>query len=396
MHISYYEISKKIKRLLIANRGEAAMRAIRTCKDFGIESAVIYHGKDEFSDWVFAADFAYEIYRHDENTESPYLDGKQIVEVALKHNCNAVWPGWGFLSENAEFAEQVMAAELIWVGPHPNAMRLLGSKSESYGVARDAGFDTIEQIHINNTENPDQIRALGFPIIIKPTFGGGGQGQKIITADDDLASAIDDSIRQAETLFRDGSLVAQKYFPNAKHIELQAVGDMFGNVCILGTRDCSIQRRNQKIIEEGPVPNIDPESLKRATEAAINLFRNCGYYSAGTIETLFSGGKFYFLECSMQDRRSSIPLLKKSAVIRGDGHKGKTDISAEMLSIATGNALTFKQEDVETVGYAIEARLYAEDPDRGFLPTPGSDELHKISQDAWGFVSMQESLATGE
>ncbi len=371
MHKSYGEIRKKIKRLLIANRGEPVMRAIRTCKELGIESAVVYYEVDAFSDWVFTADFAFELERTDADVDSPYLDGKQIIEIARSRNCNAIWPGWGFLSENAEFAEQVAAAGLIWVGPPPKAMRELGGKSESHSAAVRAGFDTIEQILVTDSDNLDRIKGLGFPLVIKPVYGGGGQGQKIVTEDDDLTTAINDSIRQAQTLFVDGSLIVQKYLQKAKHIELQMIGDTFGNVCVLGTRDCSIQRRNQKIIEEGPAPNIDLEALKRPSEAAVNLFRDSGYFSAGTIETLYCDGKFYFLEVNAR-LQVEHPVTEESTIICGEGHSGRPDMLAEMLSIAAGNPLTFTQEMVSTDRCAIEARLYAEDPDKGFQPTPGS------------------------
>jgi acetyl/propionyl-CoA carboxylase alpha subunit/acetyl-CoA carboxylase carboxyltransferase component len=370
MHNLYPNIREKIKRLLIANRGEPAMRAIRTCKELGIESAVIYSIEDAASDWIFETNYALELDRTEISPDNLYLDIDQIVDIARRNKCDAVWPGWGFLSENAEFAQKIMEAGILWVGPPPEAMRRLGCKAEALEAARQAGFDTLDQIVISDPSEIDRIKELAFPLLLKPAQGGGGQGQRIINASSNLKQEVEDAIRQSITLFKDGSLIVQSYLEKTKHIELQMLGDKHGNICVLGTRDCSIQRRNQKIIEEGPA-QLKPETLKKATDAAIALCREAGYFSAGTIETLLSDDRLYFLEVNTR-LQVEHPVTEESTVIVRDGRNTKMDILAEMLSVALDRPLTFTQDMVSHEGYAIEARLYAEDPDSGFIPTPGT------------------------
>ncbi|MBT3181618.1 MAG: ATP-grasp domain-containing protein [Deltaproteobacteria bacterium] len=370
MQSRYLKISKTIRRLLIANRGEPAMRAIRTCRKLGIESAVIYYGDDAASDWVSSADFAYRLFKPEEVEESPYLDGEQIIQVALDNECQAVWPGWGFLSEESSFARETNAAGLIWVGPSDYAMSLLGSKSESSSLARECGFETIPEIMLKDGETLSSEIDMSYPAVIKPALGGGGKGQVIVQSEDELRSKVDEVARQARTLYGSGELVIQKYLEGARHIELQIISDGKGSSCILGSRDCSIQRRNQKIIEEAPPISLSEALLKTASKAAKLLFEKSMYSSAGTVEMLLYGEHLYFLEVNTR-LQVEHTVTEESIRVSDDQGMAKLDILAEMLNIASGEKLSFSEDDIKSHGYSIEARIYAEDPEEGFVPTPG-------------------------
>lgn len=363
-------ICTTIPRLLIANRGEPVMRAIRTCRALGIEPAVIYSGDDAASDWVAAAEYAYDIGQGRAGEKSPYLDIARVVEVAAANGCAAVWPGWGFLSEEAAAASAVVQAGLIWVGPPPSAMRLVGSKLTAIGLAREAGFQTIPEIQIREGDALPAPDAITCPIVVKPAAGGGGKGQEIVRHSEELPAALERSRRLARSLTGRGDLIVQRYLEAARHIELQIIRDVHGSTCIVGARDCSIQRRNQKIIEEAPPLALDAAVLAQAIAAAKKLFADAGYTSAGTVEMLLADGELYFLEVNARLQVEHTVTEESTRVIQ-DGEAHRLDLFAEMLRVACDLPLSFSEGQIRAAGASIEARIYAEDPDGGFAPTPG-------------------------
>ena len=364
-------IGGSIKKLLIANRGEAAMRAIRTCKSLKIESAVIYFGDDASSDWVAAADYAFALKQTNGSANMPYMDIRQIVHIASKNNCQAIWPGWGFLSENASFAMETKTAGLIWVGPSKESMKLLSSKSDSSKLARECGFDIIPELNISEDEKHYADVDLEFPLLIKPSLGGGGKGQRIVYSRDDFIESVNGVSKYAKSSYGCGDVVVQKYLYPSKHIEIQLICDELGNVVLLGTRNCSIQRMNQKIIEESP-SGIDESIMIKASEAAKELFKRAKYVSAGTVETLFANNKLYFLEVNTRLQVEHTVTEESIKIFRNNGSKSENlDLIAEMLNVASGKPLTFREDEISSCGHAIEARIYAENPDDNFAPTPG-------------------------
>jgi acetyl-CoA/propionyl-CoA carboxylase, biotin carboxylase, biotin carboxyl carrier protein len=348
-------------RVLIANRGEIALRILRTVRALGLEAVVVYHAADAVTPAVLAADQAIEI--TGSTPIAAYLDGPQIVAAARDSGAGAIHPGYGFLSENAPFARQVANAGLIFVGPTAEAIELMGDKVRARAFVAARGFPVAPSAIEDDDPATfsDRARAVGFPLLIKPAAGGGGKGMRIVRE----AAALDDEIVRARSegsrYFGDGRLYVERYVERPRHIEVQVLGDAHGNVVHLFDRECSIQRRFQKIVEEAPSPALDDTERKRICDIAASIARAAGYRNAGTIEFIYDSGELYFLE--MNTRLQVEHTVTE--MITG------IDLVAEQLRVAAGEPLRFTQSALRIDGHAIEYRIYAESPARGFVPTTG-------------------------
>ena len=340
-----------IKKLLIANRGEIASRIIRSAHDMGIATVAIYTEPDSNSPYVRQANEAFKL-------ETSYLNSKEILNIASKANVDAIHPGYGFLSENYNFANQVKKANLKWVGPSANAIKKMGDKLIAKTLSEKAGVPTLPMT--NNPKNADKI---GFPILVKAAAGGGGKGMRIVRKQKELKDAITSAEREAEGGFGDKRVFLERYIAKSRHIEIQILGDSHGNIIHLGERECSIQRRHQKVVEESPSPIIDYDLRNKMGEAAIKMASLLKYESAGTVEFLFDEKtkEFWFLEVNTR-LQVEHPVTEEVTGI---------DLVREQLKIANGDPLSISQDDVEIIGSSIEVRLYSEDPGNDFLPVTG-------------------------
>jgi propionyl-CoA carboxylase alpha chain len=338
--------------LLVANRGEIARRVIRSARTLGLRCVAVYVDADAEAPFVTDADEAVRL-------PESYLDGKAILDAALASGAGAVHPGYGFLSENARFAADVIAAGLAWVGPGPEAIERMGDKLAAKALALEAGVPTLP-----GAENPAHAADVGYPLLVKAAAGGGGKGMRIVHAPADLAEAVAAARREAASGFGDDRVFVERYVPRCRHVEIQILGDAHGNLVHLGERECSIQRRHQKIIEECPSPRADAALREAMGEAALRLARALGYRSAGTVEFLLDDAtrEFFFLEVNTR-LQVEHPVTELVTGI---------DLVREQLRIAAGERLGFAQRDVRFEGVAIEARLYAENPAADFLPATGT------------------------
>ena len=352
------------RKVLIANRGEIAVRVARTLREMGIGSVGVYSEADAGAPHTQAVDEAHLI-----GPAAPmqsYLNQDRILEVARASGADAVHPGYGFLSENAGFAERCRDAGLVFVGPTPEAIRSMGSKVAARQAAKAAGVPIVP-----GTEQPladaDEIRVvaegLGYPVAIKASAGGGGYGMRVARSAEEVAATLEGVRRDAERAFGDTTVYVEKFFsPAPRHVEVQVLGDRHGNVVHLGERECSLQRRFQKIVEETPSPAVSPELRARMGSAAVALAKAIGYTSAGTVECLVDDrGEFYFLEMNTR-LQVEHPVTEQVTGV---------DLVREMLRVAMGEPLAVPSEGVAPRGHAIEARVYAEDPARTFMPSPG-------------------------
>ena len=337
--------------LLIANRGEIARRIIRGAQEMGIRCVAVYVDADADAPFVREADEAVRL-------PDSYLDGKAILEAALTTGAGALHPGYGFLAENAGFATAVTAAGLAWVGPSPEAIERMGDKLAAKALAEEADVPILP-----GTEDLSDAASIGFPVLVKAAAGGGGKGMRVVESPEALEDAVVAAKREAKSGFGDDRVFLERYVARARHIEIQILGDAHGNLVHLGERECSIQRRHQKILEESPSPRVDPELRARMGEAALRLAGALGYCSAGTVEFLVDDetGEFFFLEVNTR-LQVEHPVTEAVTGI---------DLVREQLRIARGEALGYQQADVTFNGAAIEARLYAEDPANDFLPAIG-------------------------
>ena len=339
-------------KLLIANRGEIACRIIKTAHEMGISCVAVYTEADTYSPFVRMADQAIKL-------SDSYLNGNEIINAAKQTGAEAIHPGYGFLSENAKFARAVQREGLIWVGPNSRVITSMGDKLKAKDIAEKAGVPTLPM-----TTDPKKANTIGYPILIKAAAGGGGKGMRIVEDKKDLKEAIAGAQREAKTGFGDDRVFIERYVASSRHIEIQILGDSQGNVVHLGERECSIQRRHQKIIEESPSPRVDSEMRAAMGDAAIKLAKKLKYESAGTVEFLVDDktGEFWFLEVNTR-LQVEHPVTEEVT--------GK-DLVYEQLRIARGEELGYSQDDITWKGSSIEARLYAEDPSNDFLPATGT------------------------
>ena len=339
-------------KLLIANRGEIACRIIKTAHEMGISCVAVYTEADSNSPFVRMADEAIKL-------SDTYLNGKEIIDAAKQTGAQAIHPGYGFLSENAKFSRDVLKEGLIWVGPSSRVITSMGDKLKAKDIAERAGVPTLPM-----TTDPKKANTIGYPILIKAAAGGGGKGMRIVEDKKDLKEAIAGAQREAQTGFGDDRVFIERYVASSRHIEIQILGDSHGNVVHLGERECSIQRRHQKIIEESPSPRVDSEMRAAMGEAAIKLAKKLKYESAGTVEFLVDDktGEFWFLEVNTR-LQVEHPVTEEVT--------GK-DLVYEQLRLARGEELGYSQADISWEGSSIEARLYAEDPANDFLPATGT------------------------
>ncbi len=355
----------RIRRLLIANRGEIARRIIRTAHEMGIETVAVYAEGDAGAPFVTEAGSAVAL--SGRSATETYLNVDALVAAAHRTRADAVHPGYGFLSENAGFARAVRDAGLIFVGPSADAIALLGDKLQAKGEMKAAGVPVLESVEVApDADNQAALGGLSFPVMIKAAAGGGGKGMRIVRHSDDLAEALAAAAREAKSAFGDDRLFVEPYLERARHIEIQIFGDAFGTLVHCGERECSIQRRHQKIIEEAPSSAVSSELREEMGATALRAARAVGYENAGTVEFLLGDdGRYFFLEVNT---RLQVEHPVTEAVTG-------LDLVRAQLLVAEGCPLPFSQDDVRLSGHAIEARLYAEDPAHGFLPAAGHIEV---------------------
>src|SRR3979411_1999315 len=351
---------KLFKKVLVANRGEIAIHVMRACHELGIRTVAIYSDADRNALHARYADEAHHI--GPAAPSESYLQLEQIVKVAGDVGAQAIHPGYGFLSERPEFPEACSAAGIAFIGPPAGAMRAMGSKLEaralavSHDVPVTPGSDALD----DPEAAAEAARKIGFPVIVKPSGGGGGIGMKVVEKESELGPAIESSRNAARSAFGDPTVYVEKYVKEPRHVEIQVIADEHGSVVHLGERECSIQRRHQKIMEETPSPAVTPEIRAAMGDAAIRAAKAAGYVNAGTVEFIFSDGSFYFLEVNAR-LQVEHPITEAVTGI---------DIVKEQIRIAAGHELSFRQEDVTWTGHSIEMRINAEDPLRKFLPNP--------------------------
>jgi acetyl-CoA/propionyl-CoA carboxylase, biotin carboxylase, biotin carboxyl carrier protein len=350
-------------KILVANRGEIAVRVFRTLRELGIGTVAVYSEPDRDKLHVAVADEAY-LLGPGPATES-YLRGDSVVEVARRSGAEAIHPGYGFLAENAGFARLVEDAGLVWIGPPPAAIEAMGSKIAARERMRAAGVPVVPGA-TTPAESVDDVlaaaREVGYPIAVKASAGGGGKGLRVARSEDDVERAFETARREGEAYFADGAVYVERYLDDPRHVEVQVLADADGNVVHLGERDCTIQRRHQKLVEETPSPAVDDELRARIGAIAVDAARAVGYRSAGTVEGLLdTDGSYYFLE---MNTRVQVEHTVTEAVTG-------IDIVREQVRIAAGEPLSVSQEDVRLRGHAIECRINAEDVGLGFLPSPG-------------------------
>ena len=338
--------------ILVANRGEIALRIMRTAQAMGIQTIAIYVEADKDAPHVRFADKAVLL------PDGGYLDIDAVLDAAQKSNAGAIHPGYGFLSENSEFAKRVIKEKIIWVGPSPKVISVMGDKLKAKELAIKASVPTLPM-----TSDEKEVKKIGYPLLIKAAAGGGGKGMRVVTDKKDLQESLEGAKREALSGFGDERVFIERYVEKSRHIEIQILGDSHGNVIHLGERECSIQRRHQKIIEESPSPRITEEIRFAMGNAAVDLAKKIKYESAGTVEFLFDdkSGEFWFLEVNTR-LQVEHPVTEEVTGI---------DLVAEQIKIARGEELQYSQEDIEWTGSSIEARLYAENPNNDFLPETG-------------------------
>ncbi|MBF6611873.1 MAG: ATP-grasp domain-containing protein [Chloroflexi bacterium] len=357
------ERPKLFTRLLIANRGEIAVRIARACRSLGVRSVAVYSDADRGALHVRACDEAYNI--GPAPASESYLRGDKIIEVARAAGCEAIHPGYGFLSENANFAAAVIEAGIVWVGPQPEAIRLMGSKIESKRLAEASGVPVVPGYWGDDQSLgrlTEEAQRIGYPVLIKASAGGGGKGMRVVNDRKGLAEAIEGAQREAQAAFGDSSIMLEMYLTEPRHIEVQVLGDSFGNLVHLGERDCTVQRRHQKVVEESPSPAINVELRAQITGSALALAKAAGYSNAGTVEFIFQDGRYYFLEMNTR-LQVEHPVTEEALGL---------DLVEAQIRIAAGEKLWLRQNDVAFKRHALEVRLYAEDPDHGFLPSTGT------------------------
>jgi acetyl-CoA carboxylase biotin carboxylase subunit len=351
------------KKILIANRGEIAVRIARACREIGVTSVAVFSDVDRAALHVRLADEAYPV--GPAASRDSYLRIDKLMEVARRAGCDALHPGYGFLAENPALARACAENKITFIGPSPEAMERLGSKTAARQLAARAGVPMVAGTKDPVADHEDAAKiakTLGYPVLLKAVAGGGGKGMRLVAADSDMAAAWRDASSEAQNAFDDAHLYLERYVERPRHIEIQIFGDTQGNIVYLGERECSVQRRHQKVIEESPSPIMTPELRRAMGEAAVRLAREAGYTNAGTVEFLVDAShNFYFLEVNTR-LQVEHPVTE---MVTG------LDLVKLQVQIATGEPLPFSQEDIKLAGHAVECRLYAEDPANQFFPSPG-------------------------
>lgn len=352
-----------IQKVLIANRGEIAVRIIRACRELGISTVAVYSEPDRDSLHVRLADEAYCI--GPMPAKDSYLNFTNIMSVATLTECDAIHPGYGFLAENADFAEICESCNIIFIGPSPDAINRMGDKAVAKDTMKKAGVPVIPGSDglVGDVEEAVMLgRDIGYPIIVKATAGGGGKGIRIAEDEESLVKQITAAQQEAQKAFGNAGVYLEKFLTGMKHVEIQIIADKHGNVVHLGERDCSVQRRRQKLIEEAPCAVLTPEIREEMGKAAVRAALAVNYSGAGTLEFLLGpDGNFYFMEMNTRIQVEH-PVTE---MVTG------VDLIKEMISVAEGNPLSFTQEDIVINGWSMECRINAEDPERNFMPSPG-------------------------
>ncbi|XVH31947.1 acetyl-CoA carboxylase biotin carboxylase subunit [Haloferacaceae archaeon DSL9] len=354
-------------KVLVANRGEIAVRVMRACEELGVQTVAVYSDADKHGGHVRYADEAYNI--GPARAADSYLDHEAVIDAARKADADAIHPGYGFLAENAEFARKVEESGITWVGPTSAAMERLGEKTKARALMQEADVPVVPGT-TEPVESPEEVKAIadeyGYPVAIKAEGGGGGRGLKVVHDEDEVEEQLETAQREGEAYFDNPSVYVEKYLEAPRHIEVQILADQHGNVRHLGERDCSLQRRHQKVIEEAPSPALDDELRDRIGEAARRGVREAEYTNAGTVEFLVEDGEFYFMEVNTRIQVEHTVSEEVTGI----------DIVKWQLRIAAGEELDFEQDDVEIEGHAIEFRINAENPAREFAPATGALETY--------------------
>ena len=371
-----------IRRVLIANRGEIARRVIRTAHEMGIATVAVYADGDVGAPFVKEADAAISL--NGKTSAETYLNIDKVLDACRRSGADAVHPGYGFLSENATFAKAVIDAGMRWVGPSPDAIGQMGDKLAAKRLIQEARLPTLSAIELTADEDLEAAaEKIGYPVLVKASAGGGGRGMRVVERPGELAAAVEGVRREAGAAFGDDTLFLERWLTAARHVEIQILGDKHGNLVHLFERECSIQRRHQKIIEEAPSPAVDAELRATMGEAAVSAAQRIGYSSAGTVEFLLAGREFFFLEVNTR-LQVEHPVTEEITGL---------DLVREQLRIAEGETLGYGQDDLAINGHAIEARIYAEDPARNFLPSPGTVEIWRPAAD--GLARFDSGVESG-
>ncbi|MGE5702171.1 MAG: acetyl-CoA carboxylase biotin carboxylase subunit [Clostridia bacterium] len=355
-------------KVLIANRGEIAVRIIRACRELGIGTVAVYSEADREALHVQLADEAYCI--GPAASKQSYLHIPNLISVALRTGADAIHPGYGFLAENAQFAQICAENGITFIGPDPEAINKMGDKSIARQTMKEAGVPTVpgtEGLIEDEAEAVTVAREIGYPVIIKATAGGGGKGMRVANNEAELVSSIKQAQKEAEAAFGNAGVYIEKYLEEPRHVEIQIMGDKHGNVVYLGERDCSIQRRHQKLVEEAPSPALHEKLRKQMGTAAVDAAKAVAYHGAGTIEFLLDKhGKFYFMEMNTRIQVEH-PVTEMITGI---------DLIKEQIAVAAGKPLSFSQKDIKINGWAIECRINAENAAKNFMPSPGKVEYY--------------------
>jgi len=372
------------KKILIANRGEIAVRVVRACREMGIGAVAVYSDADRASLHVRLADEAYLI--GPPPSAQSYLNVDRIIETAKRAGAEAIHPGYGFLSENPEFALRCEQEGLVFIGPSSQAIRAMGGKTSGRSLAAKAGVPVVPGAtrELNDQEVLQAVKEIGLPVVIKAIAGGGGKGMRIVTTEADLAGAIRAARSEASSSFGNPAVYVERYLGGARHIEMQILADGAGRVVYLGERECSLQRRHQKVVEESPSPFVDADLRARMGEAAVKLAKAAAYTNAGTMEFLVDSDKnFYFLELNAR-LQVEHPVTE---MVTG------LDLVKEQIRIAAGEPISVRQGDIRFRGHAIECRIYAEDPFNNFMPSPG--RIHTLRSPSGPGIRVDSGIYEG-
>ncbi len=363
---------KRIHKILVANRGEIALRVLRTAKEMGIQTVAVYSEADRHALHVRFADES--ICIGPPPSAESYLRGDKIIAAAKATGADAIHPGYGFLSENEDFAQEVIDAGLLFVGPPPDAIRIMGNKIAAKNAAAKFNVPLVPGTSTPITDVAEAkklAKQIGYPVLIKASAGGGGKGMRVVNAEQEFDEQMERAVSEATSAFGDGSVFIEKYVTQPRHIEFQIMGDQHGNTVHLFERECSIQRRHQKVVEEAPSSILTPELRKKMGEAAVNAAKSCGYFNAGTVEFILDDKmNFYFLEMNTR-LQVEHPVTEQITGL---------DLVRLQIRVAEGGKLPFEQNDLRIHGHAIEVRVYAEDPTNNFLPDIGTLKTYRRPQ----------------